>query len=566
MAKMRPSHVAEDNPRDAEKRIFGKIENGLSGEWTVLHSLGLAHHKRKRWAEADFVLVGPRGVFVGEVKGGRVERNRNGWVFINRNGERNTKREGPYDQAGGCAGALNRYLREKLDDRVDVRWAVMLPDIEWNESDPGAPLTLTYDGRDEHRPIKDFVDQIADYWDQKNFVSNLDQSMCDRIVHRLRPEFDLHPSLPTQITGDERSLLALTEDQYKIIDGLADNQRVMVKGGAGTGKTMIALEEARRHERDGKAVLLTCATKALGASMGREFSGGDVVATNFHAYMMRIVRVKGLEHKIPSEASDDDRMRNFLPRVAKEAIESSEDLRGAFDVLIIDEAQDLLLDAYMDVFDVLLSGGLEDGRWRMFYDPNQDLFQSMAKPMVNRLREGPGFVSYRLTKNCRNTAHIATFVAQAGGLKTDEVLLDRDTAEVEKVFCRDNSDMRSQVSKHINDLVKKRVKHDQIVLLSPVTRQTSCLADGLEDGPEIIGLDDGPGSGNSILYATIGSFKGLERSIVLLVDIWDLEDRRNLYVGSSRARARLTVFLGDFLKGSWTEAVQHHAELMFEEE
>jgi hypothetical protein len=42
---MLPDEVAEDNPSDAEKRIFRKFEDGLSGEWTVLHSLGLAHHK-----------------------------------------------------------------------------------------------------------------------------------------------------------------------------------------------------------------------------------------------------------------------------------------------------------------------------------------------------------------------------------------------------------------------------------------------------------------------------------------------------------------------------------------
>ncbi len=76
MARMLPPEVAEDNPSNAEKRIFQKFKDGLSGEWTVLHSLGLAHHNRKRWAEADFVLVGPRGVFVGEVKGGRIARNR----------------------------------------------------------------------------------------------------------------------------------------------------------------------------------------------------------------------------------------------------------------------------------------------------------------------------------------------------------------------------------------------------------------------------------------------------------------------------------------------------------
>jgi superfamily I DNA/RNA helicase len=205
----------------------------------------------------------------------------------------------------------------------------------------------------------------------------------------------------------------------------------------------------------------------------------------------------------------------------------------------------------------------------MFYDPNQDLFGGMAKPMVNRLREGSGFVSYLLSTNCRNTAPIATFVAQAGGLKSTEVLLDRPTADVEKVFCRNDSDMRSKVSRHINDLVRDRVACDQIVLLSPRIKQNSCLADGLEGGPDIKEQDDGAGSSNSILYATIGSFKGLERSIVVLVDVWELESpqaRRDLYVGTSRARTRLTVFLGEFLKDPWTEAVQRHAERMFHEE
>jgi hypothetical protein len=63
MARMLPPRVPPDLPSHAEARLFEMIRDGLGREWTALHSLGLAGHDRKPWAEADFVLIGPAGVF-----------------------------------------------------------------------------------------------------------------------------------------------------------------------------------------------------------------------------------------------------------------------------------------------------------------------------------------------------------------------------------------------------------------------------------------------------------------------------------------------------------------------
>ena len=572
MARMMPPVVAADNPSNAEKQIFRIFKEGLPGEWTVLHSIGLAYHKRKRWAEADFVLVGPRGVFVGEVKGGRIRRTNRGWIFINRHGEENFKREGPYEQAGGCAAAINRYLREQLDDRIHVGWAVMFPDITWTVATPEAPPDLTYDARDVGKPILDFADRIADHWDRhEGEPQSLDQSQRDSIVHRLRPEFDLRPGLRLQTDRIEDELLALTEDQYKIVDGLADNPRVMVRGGAGTGKTLIALEEARLSARNGKKVLITCFTKALGKFIQNELPAENVTAISLHAYMEAIVRDEGVEVANRTEASTNDQMKLFLPEAAVKAIRGNEDLRGSFDVLIVDEAQDLLLNSYLDVFEELIAGGLAEGKWRLFFDPHQDMFNAMEGQAVKDLKDRADFMSYRLSQNCRNTGPIATFAAQVGGIKTDRILLDGlQVTDVEKSFCRNATDMKNKVSAHIKGLLDKGIKNEQIALLSPWVLENSCVADGLSDGlPRFVGLEDSPGSVDSILYATIGSFKGLERPFVVLVDVWDLgepEQKKNLYVGASRARAQLTVFLGEHLRDSWEDAVQRHAERMFAED
>lgn len=67
MARMLPPRVPPDLPSRAEARLFQMIRDGLGSEWTALHSLGLAGHDRKPWTEADFVLIGPAGVFCLEV-------------------------------------------------------------------------------------------------------------------------------------------------------------------------------------------------------------------------------------------------------------------------------------------------------------------------------------------------------------------------------------------------------------------------------------------------------------------------------------------------------------------
>src|SRR5205807_5464060 len=88
------------------------------------------------------------------------------------------------------------------------------------------------------------------------------------------------------------------------------------------------------------------------------------------------------------------------------------------------------------------------------------------------------------------------------------------------------------------------VKRSEIVILSGRTFETAAI------GPEIcaefsISERAGPAIGG-VRFFTVQAFKGLEADAILLLDVHDLVSpraRRNLYVGSSRARAFLSVFL-----------------------
>jgi hypothetical protein len=60
MARMCSRKPPDDVPSTAERKMFVRMENELTNECLVLHSVGLARHATKPWSEIDFVLIGPR--------------------------------------------------------------------------------------------------------------------------------------------------------------------------------------------------------------------------------------------------------------------------------------------------------------------------------------------------------------------------------------------------------------------------------------------------------------------------------------------------------------------------
>jgi hypothetical protein len=79
MTLMMPIHAPHEATA-SEKEVFELIRDANeSTEYVCLHSLGIARHKRKDYAETDFVLIGPLGIFCLEVKGGLISRNKGLW-------------------------------------------------------------------------------------------------------------------------------------------------------------------------------------------------------------------------------------------------------------------------------------------------------------------------------------------------------------------------------------------------------------------------------------------------------------------------------------------------------
>lgn len=541
----------------AEVFLFERIRDQLSSDWIALHSVGLTIHKRKPWAEIDFVLIGPPGVLCLEVKGGLVTREEGVWYTTPQHGEGRGKRrrlkESPFAQVGSASAEIFTFLEASMPKVRDaiVGYAVAAPDVEWAVRGPDIDLALVYDISDAANPFSDYVDRVIKRWSEKvgtqwnKSLESFARADKQRALELLRGDFQLVPSLAAVADAADRDLVRLTDEQCELFARLASNPRVIARGGAGTGKTVIAVEEARRLSAIGKRVLFLCLSPNLAGhieSALRDVPG--VAVRTMHDQMTEMVVAAGRAAELP-DVSPEDLRSLFLPELALEV--ALEDATGQwdYDVVIIDEAQDVLREAYIDVVEALVGGDLSKGEWRLFLDPNQNVFGGVAPAGLARVRAASP-VDWPLSINCRNTAPIAAQVSLLSGSALAEPLV-KDGPDVEITWYEGRADQRAAVEDRLRQLRREGFPPGRIVLLSRYALGESSL-DGWKPPLTDVSGGNSESSPATLRFATVSSFKGLEADVVLLVDVDDLSTNDGLasvYVGASRAKLALYVFISN---------------------
>ena len=566
LARLCPGKPAETTHSSAELRVFELIRERLDDEWIALHSLGLAFHATKPWAEIDFVLIGPPGVFCLEVKGGRVARRDGLWHFTDRNDTTTVKTQGPFEQVGTASAALRHYLLGALPwmRKALFGYGVVMPDISFAEEGPDILPDVLCDDRKVTNWTR-YISDLVTYWQQRiPKTSKLDMSERMQVLDELRGDFDLRPSLQKLIGDVSSELLSLTREQYRVLDSLEDNERIIVSGGAGTGKTLLCLQEAERQSRLGKKVFLCCFNRNLAFHLREATSGmPGVVVDHLHGFMAEVIGRAHLYKSVP-DVEEADRFLVVFPRLCIEALLELNEYEQ-FDVLIVDEGQDILLPPYLEVLDILLKGGLNQGTWRIFYDAKQNMFNGSSAPGLDLLLRGAP-ARYSLSVNCRNTAPIAVTTSLLSGVQLEPTLKSTGP-DVETHIYANKGEARRMVGRAINRLLSERIGAEQIVVLSRYRLENSSAA-SLTGVPFPIATWEGPVRPRSIRFSTVASFKGLESDVVLLVDVDDLESpdgRQSIYVGASRARVLLQVFVHSGQQESLTRTAFEFGKAMREE-
>lgn len=560
MARMIPSVISPEVKSNAEKKVFEWFKNAPNTEdWVVLHSLGISNHSKVIHGETDFFILVPyKGIFALEVKGGRVTRNDGIWSFSDKYGNTGTKERGPFDQAWDGIFSIINDIKSKLDNShqhlADIFYGigVLFPDVEYQ--------TVGCD--EEQWQVFDSNDGI----DVVGFINRIFDGACDRwksvygydvpfnklptsddvnyIASLLRGDFDFVVSISSQIRYSEQELMQLTQEQYRCIDQLEDNKRCLIQGGAGTGKTLLAIEEAKKSAAKGLKVALFCYNKTLGSWLNEYFSGvpqslrPEFVGT-FHSYMLSIIKSAGVFIKYPDNG-DDYFYRHNVPTTAKIAFLQCPDLR--FDKIIVDESQDLISPDYLNALDACLKGGLIHGQWTLFGDfSNQAIYnhEYSGDDMKNLLEERTSYIRFRLTINCRNTKPICEEITTITGFQPpSDVWSQVEGVPVQYLTYASTDEGVSKIEDVLHSLIQNHIAPKKITVLSPLKRENSIV-----DCVKNYDIRDYKVYGsNKITFSTVHSFKGLENSIILLTDISSFSDSQLMYVALSRARNALYIF------------------------
>ena len=524
MALLYPPSLSDDVP--ASERAVHYALRQLDDGWRVIHGVAWQSIRdgREGDGEADFVLVHPDvGLLVLEVKGGSIHIDGGVWHSTGASGTHRIRN--PFEQATASQHALVRYLR---DVHTPLPWlsaghAVVFPDLETvDRLGPSAPPAITITRADLRSP-RAAIERVASHWGLSAALSD----HVGTITALLAPTVTARRLFRDDIADVSARLMALTNEQVTVLDGLRRNRRVMIYGGAGTGKTVLAIERARRLAADGFSVLLTCFNRPLADHLASQLSGiPQVTAHNFHSLCRRQVGLAGMDfpQNQPAEWWDESAPTLLMDACAVTGF--------VVDALVIDEGQDFNPAMFLALQSLLSDP--DHGPCYVFADTHQAIY---------RLGWEPPFESttFDLTTNCRNTLPISRAVASVYG--DAEPQSEASGTEPEFIVVESPEAIPRRIGRVLHRAVNEgALQPDQVVVLTQSRRRAESLRRTTVAGLRL----DEPGGGD-VPVETIHRFKGLEAdmAIVVLDDLEDDRARALAYIGMSRARAHLVVVVPD---------------------
>lgn len=565
MARMIPPKVPASCPSPGEQEIFAKLkQEEATRDWIVLHSLDIAQHLRQVSGEADFVVIVPSlGVLCLEVKACHSLERRDGLWFYGHDPKGDPR--GPFKQAAEAMHSLRQQLikSDTSLSRVPFWSAVAFPFIEFKlASGEWHPWQVIDSVRFKLQQIAPLISGIlrsarshlssqpsAKWFRDGDRLPDTQQSAA--IARILRPNFEFTEKAHDRRTRKQAEILHYTEEQFTALDTMEDNRRVLFTGPAGTGKTVLALETARRAASTGKGVLLVCFNRLLGRWLSEHplARSGQITAGTLHQYMAGIAGIK-----VP-EGADDSFWKAELPEAAMAKLLDGHRDTGRFDMVIADEVQDLLHPPYLDVLDLVLNGGLTGGLWRMFGDFERQMLYGQDRDQLEELihKRCGVFARGSLRVNCRNTPRVATLSQLLGRLTPNYSRILRPDDRIEPVisYYATPSQQRKELGKILERLFRESYSGEDIVVLSPKAG-TRCAAANVTDKPwrDQLAAFEAASTGQ-IRYTTIQSFKGLDSPAIVVTDIEYVDGdmfSSLFYVATTRALERLCIVVHETAK------------------
>lgn len=528
MATMIPDIHKECHEWSHEDVMFDEL-NQLPEDYYVFHSFEIVTIKSGQVleSETDFVIFYPKkGLICLEAKAGQVKYENGFWQYGS--GKR-MKHDGPYIQAKRNKWYLKDYMIEHgLEyecNNCKKLHAVWFPDVpESNFKGATLPgegdirITLT---ADSFGHIQECIDKIFEFEGQDKCTTNLSEKSIQKILERvLAPSFNLISLQQVEQERNKNVFKRMLREQVALLNYLDEQNNAIINGLAGTGKTVMAVEKARRHSEKDEKVLFLCYNAFLNEHLRETYAYPHV----------SYYTVAGLSQKL-CEKVDYKALQEKLTQMF---------LEGTFPYqhVIIDEGQDFGKEEIdeVEIIELLRENAIDNeernGTFYLFYDKNQ-MVQSKKAPKY--IEEAD--CKLTLYRNCRNTENIAlTSLRLLGSDNAPKLYPDAVMGDLPEIgFCSTKEEtialLNSEIDKYID------AGYNSITILTCKTEESSIIADCCKDSKYNY-------KRGYVKFTTCRKFKGLESDVIIVVDIdkdtFADEGEQLMYVGTSRARFKLS--------------------------
>ncbi|CAJ1508550.1 NERD domain-containing protein [[Mycobacterium] burgundiense] len=515
----------------AERRVWDELTAQLSSRDLAIPGKRVTDHLKDH--EVDFVVaMEGAGVVCLEVKGGEVTHDGISWRQRRRDG-RDHEIE-PVRQAREACYALRSFIE------ADPRWTQRR--LRWDHVVVFPNSAVPQDFALPECPRWKVIDRD----DLPHIVDRLTRVLLDQELDRPLLAAEGIEQLQVVLSGrglPQRDVVAralanedaadmLTDHQSVILDAIRQLNRVEVRGGAGSGKTFLAVEQARRLAQRGQRVALVCYSHGLASYLQRVTAKWPrrqqpAYVGEFHRLGVTWGAPEG-----PDESVRNDETVRFwehdLPHQMAQ-LASALEPGHRFDAVVIDEAQDFA-DAWWDPILAALRDDESDGIY-VFTDEGQRVFDRYGAPPVP-------LVPLILDHNLRNTRQIATAFQPL--VDHPMRFLGGEGPAVTYVACS-AADAMAAGDDQVDLLLDAGWRPEDVALLTTGSRHPEQVA------RQAGGHDaywDSFWDTDQVFYGHVLGFKGLERRAVVLVVNEQAKferSRERLYVGLSRARDQLVV-------------------------
>jgi len=553
MAELIPCEISKDAPR-AEKEVFRMIrDDERTRDWIVFYSLRIEKHISQHVGEADFVIIAPNlGCFVLEVKGGEISVEDGVWYSTDFNKEKHMIHD-PFKQVDKNRWSIMEYLEAWGVSDLFFGTGVVFPETRFARESVSYVSEQIFDDRNNH-DFFDYIRNLSKYYmereigqDRKQRFKLPSHNVVEGIRRALNDNYRSFTPLRVKSEINYDKLVECTAEQFDVLEELRRADCAIIHGPAGTGKTFLAVEMAKRKAviKNNKVALITynlLLTDYLKLQV-MDYTNIDVFSISDH--FEKICDDYGLISE--SDRSDKSKFYNvILPKLALKALAIGP---IQYDVIIVDEAQDYSAN-YLLVVSQMLKGNIAKGCVYFFGDfiyqgvYDTSVYQQEFLCYIQAMGGNP--VEFEVKMNVRNSLTVQKELDRISGTNTSSIHSSegKDTDDEIYYLYENEEDEKKQVIKLLNILIKnEKCDPSKITILGRRHFDESIAGQIKEYEIKEYSVME---PSDSITFCSIRRFKGLENDFIIVVDNNDYgrgdQDLHLLYVAIGRARYKSYVF------------------------